>query len=113
MRAASQEAIRVHPRALPLTAGDAQRKAISSALLEVIGFMGVGWLYSGRPFIGIMLLGAWISLLTIAYVILAIAGSAGLLPLLLVIFLCLTLLSGIGCYRSYLRDARTHLSTAR
>jgi hypothetical protein len=74
--------------------------------------MGIGWLYSGRPFIGIMLLGGWISLLTIAYVILAIAGGAGLLPLLLVVFLCLTVLSSFGCYRSYLRDAYMHLASA-
>jgi len=113
MRNAGQEAVRVHPRALPLTPGEAQRKAIASALIEAVGFMGIGWLYSGRPFVGIMLLGGWISLLTIAYVILAIAGAgaSALLPVLLVIFLCLTFLSAIGCYRSYLRDARTHLAT--
>ncbi|MFL5733206.1 MAG: cbb3-type cytochrome c oxidase subunit I [Chloroflexia bacterium] len=112
MRGASQEAIRVHPRALPATPAQGQRKAISSALLEVVGLMGIGWLYSGRPFIGIMLLGAWISLLTIAYVILAIAGGATLLPALLGIFICLTLLSSISCYRSYVRDARAHLARA-
>lgn len=109
MRNAGREAVRVHPRALPLSFADAQRKALASAGLEVVGFMGIGWLYSGRPFIGIMLLGGWISLLTIAYVILAIAGGAALLPYLLVIFLALTLFSAVTCYRSYLRDARLSL----
>ena len=63
--------------------GDGEREATRKSgmayaaglaiFFSVASFMGVGWLYSGRPFIGIMLLGAWISMLTIAYVILAIA----------------------------------------
>ena len=42
--AARSGPIRVHPRALPLSPGEAQRKAISSALIEAVGFMGIGWL---------------------------------------------------------------------
>ena len=109
MRNAGREAMRVHPRALPVNFAEAQRRALASAGLEVIGLMGVGWLYSGRPFIGMMLMGGWISLLTIAYVILAIAGGAALLPFLLVIFFGLAVFSGVSCYRTYLRDARQSL----
>jgi hypothetical protein len=108
---ASREAIRVHNRALPATYAEGQRKALVSGMMEALGgaagFMGMGWLYSGRPFIGIMLLGSWGGgFWTFAYVVLAVAGGANLIPVLLVPWIVIPVLSGIGCYRSYLRDAR-------
>jgi hypothetical protein len=43
-------------------------------------------------------------------VVLAVAGGANLIPPLLVPYFTIPLLSGIGCYRSYLRDARLHVA---
>ena len=86
---------------------EAQRRALTSGIMEAVGFMGVGWLYSGRPFIGIMLLGGWIAgFLTFMYVVLAVAGGASALPYLLALFYTFTILSGVTCYRSYMRASR-------
>jgi cbb3-type cytochrome oxidase subunit 1 len=111
MRSAGREALRVHPRAVAATSAESQRRAIASGLIEALGFMGVGWLYSGRPFIGIMLLGGWIAgFLTFMFVVLAIAGGAAALPYLLMLYYAFTILSGVVCYRSYLREARLHIA---
>jgi heme/copper-type cytochrome/quinol oxidase subunit 1 len=111
MQGAGKEAIRVHPRALPLDYGEGQRRALASALVEAVGLLGIGWLYSGRPFIGIMLLGGWISgFLTFTFVVLAVAGAGSLLPL-LAAYYALALLSAVACYRTYLRDARLHIAS--
>ena len=115
MREAGSQAVRVHPRALPASWPEAQRKSFVALGLEVIcgglGFPGLGWFYSGRPFIGIMLLGAWGGMFwTFTYVVLA-SGGSGLLTALLIVYFALGTLSGIGCYRSYLRDARLHLAS--
>jgi hypothetical protein len=105
MGGAARDAVRVHPRALTTNPADAQRRALTSGIVEAVGFMGVGWLYSGRPFIGIMLLGGWIAgFLTFMYVVLAVAGGAGALPFLLVLYYAFTISSGVVCYRSYLRQ---------
>jgi cytochrome c oxidase cbb3-type subunit 1 len=114
MREAGHQAVRVHPRALPVSWADAQRKAITTSVVESaggwLGFMGLGWFMSGRPFIGIMALGSWGGCFwTFAYVIIA-SGGMGLLTALLVPYFILGLLSGVGCYRSYLQDARLHLA---
>jgi cytochrome c oxidase cbb3-type subunit 1 len=114
MRDAGQQAVRVHPRALPVSWADAQRRALIALATEAfgggLGFMGLGWFLSGRPFIGIMVLGSWGGgFWTFAYVVLATGGS-GLFTTLLVPYFALPILSGIGCYRSYLRDARLHLA---
>lgn len=114
---ATKQSVRVHPRALPETPTNAQRKALTTFLFEAVGgalgFMGMGWIFSGRPFIGIMLLGSWGGgFWTFVYVVLAVAGGAGLLPFLLVPYFALPVLSGVLAYRSYVQDARHHLSTA-
>ncbi len=112
---ARRQSVRVHPRALPETRGGAQRKALSTFAFEAVGgalgFMGMGWIYSGRPFIGIMLLGSWGGgFWTFVYVVLAVAGGAGLLPFLLIPYFALPFISGLLAYRSYLLHARAHLS---
>jgi cytochrome c oxidase cbb3-type subunit 1 len=111
MRAAAGEAIRVHPRALATDPASAQRRALTSGIIEAVGFMGVGWLYSGRPFIGIMLLGGWIAgFLTFMYVVLAVAGGAAALPYMLGLYYTCTIISGVACYRSYLRQAEQQIA---
>jgi cytochrome c oxidase cbb3-type subunit 1 len=111
MRGAAREALRVHPRAVVADPSDAHRRALTSGILEAVGFMGVGWLYSGRPFIGIMLLGGWIAgFLTFMYVVLAVAGGASALPFLLALYYAFTIFSGVACYRSYLRETRQQIA---
>jgi hypothetical protein len=117
MRNAGRDAVRIHPRALPTSLADAQRRGITAGLMEAfggaLGFMGMGWLMSGRPFVGIMALGSWGGgFWTFVYVVLAVAGGASLLPVLLIPWFGLPVLSGIGCYRSYINDARLRLATA-
>ena len=110
MRNAGSEAMKVHPRAAADSYAAAQRKALASGLIEAVGLMGIGWLFSGRPFIGIMLLGGWISgFLTFMYVVSAIAGGT-VIPYFAIIFYTFTLISGFNCYRSYMRDARARLA---
>lgn len=106
MRDAGKLAVHVHPRALPANRAEAQRKALTGFGLEAIGMMGLGWFYTGRPFIGIMLMSGWVGFLTILYLVVAIMGNASLLFALLVPYFVLAILSGLGCYRSYMRDAQ-------
>lgn len=106
MRDAGRVAVRVHPKALPLNPVAAQRKALVGFGLEAVGMMGLGWFYSGRPFIGVMLMSGWVGFLTILYVVLAIIGNASLLFVMLIPYFMVAVLSGLGCYRSYMRDAR-------
>lgn len=111
IRFAGQQAIRVHPRAIPTNLGAAPSRAAVAFLLEAVGgafgFLGLGWIYSGRPFIGIMALGSWAGgFWTFTYVVFAVAGGAGLLPVLLVPYFMTPVLSAVGCYRSYMRDVR-------
>lgn len=115
MHAAGTQAIRVHPRALPANPSMGQTNALKLLLLEVVGgalgFLGMGWIFSGRPFVGIMVLGSWAGgFWTFSYVVLAVAGGAQLLPVLLVPYFMMPVLSAIGCYRSYMRDVRLHLA---
>jgi heme/copper-type cytochrome/quinol oxidase subunit 1 len=112
---AGSQSVRVHPRALPESPNMAQRKALITFAFEAIGgalgFMGMGWIFSGRPFIGIMLLGSWGGgFWTFVYVVLAVAGGASLLPFLLIPYFALPVLSGLLAYRTYLAHARAHLA---
>jgi hypothetical protein len=112
---AGRQYVRVHERALPPNMAEAQRRGLTGLALEVVGgalgFMGLGWLLTGRPFIGIMVLGSWCGgFWTTAYVLIAVTDGAPILPFLLIPYFTLPILSGIGCYRSYLRDVRRHLA---
>ena len=114
MGEAGRQYVRVHERAMPSSLADAQRRALTGLVMEAVGgglgFMGLGWLMTGRPFIGIMVLGSWGGgFWTMAYVIIAATNGAPLLPFLLIPYFTLPVLSGIGCYRSYMKDARNHL----
>lgn len=106
IRQAGKAAVRVHPRALSGNRGENQRRGLIATALEAVGFMGLGWFYSGRPFIGVMLMSGWVGFLTIIYVVLAIVEDASLLAALLFPYIICALLSAAGCYRSYMREAR-------
>jgi heme/copper-type cytochrome/quinol oxidase subunit 1 len=114
MSGAGQQATRIHPKAVPTNLDTAHRKALTACLIEAVGgaagFLGMGWVFSGRPFVGIMLLGSWAGgFWTFAYVVFAVSGGAQLLPFLMVPYFTIPVLSAIGCYRSYMRDARSLL----
>jgi cbb3-type cytochrome oxidase subunit 1 len=106
MRGAIQHSVRVHPRARTGNPAEAQRRAIGASLLEFV-FLGLGWFFSGRPFIGILMFSLGTVYLTIVYVVLAVASNSSPFPYLLAIYAAMTLLSAVGCYRSYVRDVRT------
>jgi hypothetical protein len=109
MRNAGKASVRVHPRALSGNPGENQRRVLVATGLEALGFLGLGWFYSGRPFIGVMLMSGWVGFLTIIYVVLAIVGNASLLATLMVPYFAFAIMSAIGCYRSYMRDARENV----
>jgi uncharacterized membrane protein YqaE (UPF0057 family) len=106
MRSAGKAYIRVHPRALSGDPAENRRRGLIAAGLEAVGFLGLGWFYSGRPFIGVMLMSGWVGFLTIIYVVLAILEDSSLLATLMVPYFVFAVLSAIGCYRSYMRDVR-------
>ena len=81
------------------------RRAILSSCMEAL-FLGLGWFFSGRPFIGILMFSLGTGYLTVVYVVLAVAGNSGPFPVLLAIYAAMIILSGTGCYRSYVRDMR-------
>jgi hypothetical protein len=110
MRGAIQQSMRVHPRARVSDPALAQRRAAGSSLLEV-AFLGLGWFFSGRPFIGILMFSLGTIYLTVVYVVVAVAGNTGPFPYLLAIYVSMIVLSGLSCYRSYLRDTRLGTGT--
>ncbi|HEY0071164.1 MAG TPA: cbb3-type cytochrome c oxidase subunit I [Chloroflexia bacterium] len=109
VRDAGRASVKVHPRALSPNRGENQRRGLIAAALEAVGFLGLGWFYSGRPFIGVMLMSGWVGFLTIIYVVLAILEDATLLATLLLPYFVCAILSAIGCYRSYMREARDNV----
>jgi heme/copper-type cytochrome/quinol oxidase subunit 1 len=116
MRSAGREYLRVHERARPASMSDAYRRAWTGLLMETVGgafgVIGLGWLMTGRPFIGIMVLGSWgVGFWTMAYVLIAVTNGSLLLPILLIPYFTAPVVSGIGCYRSYIRNARQHLAS--
>jgi hypothetical protein len=110
MRGAIEQSMRVHPRARLADPAAAQRRAAGSSLLE-IAFLGLGWFFSGRPFMGILMFSLGTVYLTVVYVVLAVASNTGPFPYLLAIYVTMIVLSGLGCYRSYLRDTRLGAGT--
>jgi hypothetical protein len=111
MSHALRSGVRVHPRARTDSAAVANRRAIGSALLECI-FPGLGWFFSGRPFIGIMMFSLGTVYLTIVYVVVAIAANTGPALALLLVYLAMVLVSGAMCYRTYLTYHRDEVSQA-
>lgn len=109
IREAARASLRVHPRALSPNRAENQRRGLIATALEAVGFLGLGWFYSGRPFIGVMLMGGWVGFLTIVYVVLAILEDSSLLAALLLPYLLCAMLSAVGCYRSYRRGVREDL----
>jgi cytochrome c oxidase cbb3-type subunit 1 len=112
---AGQQWVRIHPRVMPADMESAQRRALGAALIEAfagaIGFLGMGWILSGRPLLGILMLGSWAGgFWTFVYVVFAVAGGAQLLPFVLVPYFIVPVLSAIGCYRSFVRESRANLT---
>ncbi|MEO8286436.1 MAG: cbb3-type cytochrome c oxidase subunit I [Chloroflexota bacterium] len=105
MGEALQQSVRIHPRARIADPAASQRRALLSLVLEAC-FLGLGWFFSGRPFIGIMMFSLGTIYLTIVYVVVAIAGNSGPFLTLLAIYVGLLILSGFACYRTYVRDSR-------
>jgi cytochrome c oxidase cbb3-type subunit 1 len=103
MSGAIRQSIRVHPRARMSDRAAAQRRGIGSALLELI-FLGLGWFFSGRPFMGILMFSLGTGYVSIAFVVLAIAENTAPAPYLLAIYAVLLLLSAGAVYRTYMRD---------
>lgn len=113
LRNAGKEAVKVHPRAISANPAENQRRVLLATVLEAVGFLGLGWFYSGRPFIGVTLISGWVGLLTAVYVVVAIAEDASMLPALLLAYYLSAWVSAVGCYRSYMRDVREgQLSTS-
>jgi cytochrome c oxidase cbb3-type subunit 1 len=111
MRGAILQSVRVHPRARLADPGAAQRRAVGSSLMEFI-FLGLGWFFSGRPFIGILMFSLGAIYLTVVYVVIATAGNGGPFPYLLAAYVSMLLLSAIGCYSSYMRDVKLDAETS-
>ena len=103
MSGATRQSVRVHPRARMSDRPAAQRRALASVVLEML-FLGLGWFYSGRPFIGILMFSLGTGYVSIAFVVLAIAENTGPVPVLLAVYVSLLLLSAWGVYRTYMRD---------
>jgi hypothetical protein len=98
--------------ALPANPADAPRRALIAGFIETmggwLGFMGMGWLTSGRGFIGMLVLALWAALYwSFLFILLAVtmAGPEALVPVILTWFF-FPLLSGYGAYRTYLSGAR-------
>ena len=106
------------PSALPRDPREAPRRALLAGFLETmggwLGFLGMGWLTSGRGFIGMLVLLLWAAVYwSYLFIVLAVtsAGPQALLPA-LIPWVGLPLLSGYGAYRTYLSGAR-HQATSQ
>jgi hypothetical protein len=111
MAGALRSSVRVHPRARVATTAAAYRRALGSALLEVV-FPGLGWFFSGRPFIGIMMFSIGTIYLTVVYVVVALAGNTGPFLALVLVYVAMVLVSGMACYRTYLLYHREEAAQA-
>lgn len=105
MAGAIKYSVKVHPRARVSSPALAQRRALTSALMECI-FPGLGWFFSGRPFIGILMFSLGTIFLTVVYVVIAIAGNGGPFLALALTYLAIILCSGFACYRTYMTSLR-------
>jgi hypothetical protein len=100
---------RIHPRALPSSLGQARFRAILSALFEFV-FLGLGWFFSGRPFIGTLMFTLGAFYLTIVYGIFALAGNLGPFLGVLIFYLAMLLFSALWSYTTYMHDATERLA---
>lgn len=98
----------IHPRAFPSTIGQARTRALLSALMEFV-FLGLGWFFSGRPFIGTLMFTLGAFYLTIVYGVIALLGDSAFLPSALV-YVGLLIFSGLSSYNTYMRDANAGLA---
>ena len=73
------------------------------AAIEIV-FLGLGWFFTGRPFIGIMLASLGALYLTIVYVVVGIAGNSDPLGAMLMLYVATLIISSVACYRTYRRD---------
>lgn len=106
LRESGKASVKVHPRAISANPAENRRRVLLAAVLEALGFLGLGWFFSGRPFIGVILMSGWVGFLTVIYVVVAIAEDASMLPGLMLAYYIGALFSAIACYRSYMRDVR-------
>lgn len=98
----------IHPRAFPTSIGQARSRAVLSALLEFV-FLGLGWFFSARPFIGTLMFTLGAFYLTIVYVVIALVGDSAFLPSALV-YVGLLIFSALSSYNTYMRDASEGLA---
>lgn len=109
MADALSNSARIHPRAIPTSLGQARMRAIAAALLEFV-FLGLGWFFSGRPFIGTLMFTLGAFYLTIVYGVIAIAGNGGPFLAAGLVYLALLVFSAIWSYTTYMRDATERLA---
>ena len=114
--AAAQQHATPHPSAVPDDPRQIVRRGLQLAIYEMgagwAGFMGMGWIMSGRGFIGIMLLSVWAGIYwTTLFVLLAVtqAGPLGI-GIMAFTWALLPTLSGLAVYRTYLTGARSILA---
>ncbi len=116
MAAALRQHAIPHPSAVPDDPSQIARRGLQLAFYEVAGgwagFMGMGWLLSGRGWIGMVLLAIWAGVYWSALFILLAVTSAGPIGIAILIatWISLPLLSGLVVHRTYLGGARAILA---
>jgi hypothetical protein len=114
--AAAHQHAMPHPSAVPQDARQVTRRGLQLAFYEVAagwaGFLGMGWLLSGRGFIGVMVLSVWAGIYwTTLFILLAVTavGPIGI-AVTAILWIGLPLLSAIAVYRTYISGAREILA---
>ncbi|MGI8588099.1 MAG: cbb3-type cytochrome c oxidase subunit I [Chloroflexia bacterium] len=116
MKTAARQHAVPHPSAVPDDPRQLTRRALQLAVTEAgagwAGFMGMGWLMSGRGFIGIMILSLWAGVYWSSLFILFAVTQAGPLAIGIMVFtwLLLPFLSAVAVYRTYMGGARAILA---
>ncbi len=104
---------KVHPRALPKSMAAARSRALTGTMLEVVP--GMGWLMTGRPKLATFLLlfgfGVLLSTVFAVLAIFNITEENYVIWWLVGIYTAVALLSAFFQYRSYMAQARAHLSS--
>lgn len=105
------DSVRVHPRALPKNMSVAQSRALTATMLEVVP--GMGWLATGRPKLATaLLLFDFGVLLSTVFAVLLIFDITTDPPIwqLVAIYVAIAAVSAFFQYRTYVKQARQHLS---